>query len=90
MAQPFLYLGDVRFMGERIGGGRGPHRMHAQPIDLHIQARRLPILSHHIPIVIEKERGQILSCASRWATLRLIARHLRIEFPGALYHVITS
>jgi hypothetical protein len=31
-----------------------------------------------------------LSCASRWATLRLIARHLRIEFPGALYHVITS
>ena len=44
--KPFLHLGDVGFMREGIGGGRRPHRIHSQSVDLNIQAGRLPCISN--------------------------------------------
>ena len=50
MAEPFLNLGNIRAVFESIGGGRRPHRMHTQPVDLNVEAGCLPILPDHVPI----------------------------------------
>lgn len=50
MTEPFLNLGNVGFMRQRVCGRRGPHRMDAQAVDLDIQARFQPVLSHYVPI----------------------------------------
>ncbi len=50
VAEPFLHLGDGCFMGEGIGGGRGMHRMYAQPVNLDVQAHGLSIFPQNVAI----------------------------------------
>ena len=50
MAEPFLHLGDIGLMRKGIGGGRRPHRMHAEAVDFDVQAGFLAVLPHDVPI----------------------------------------
>lgn len=50
MPQPFLQLGNIRLVRQGIGGGRGSHRMHAEAVDLEIQAGFLPVFSDDVSI----------------------------------------
>jgi hypothetical protein len=50
MAEPFLHLGDIRLVRERIRRGRCPHRVNRDTDGLRTDTRRLRILDDDIPV----------------------------------------
>ena len=50
VSQPLLHLGNVRVMRQRIGGGRGTQRMHAETMHIGIDADHGAVVLHN-PLV---------------------------------------
>ena len=48
MAEPFLNLGDIRFVIERVGRGRRAQGVHAQTVDLGAEARLARIFADDV------------------------------------------
>jgi len=92
MAEPFLHLGNIGFMGEGIGGGRRPHGMHAQSVDLDVQAGGLPVFPHHVPIEsiriegpFQLARAVVAHWPEQWAVLVVaVAGHHEIALDQPL------
>jgi len=65
MPKPFLNLGDIGLVRERVGGGRGAQRVHAQAVHLAVDARREPVMADDVAIdrsAIERS-AQSFRCA---------------------------
>ena len=50
VAEPFLDLGDIEIMRERVGGGGRAQRMDAKPVDLTADAGLLAVFTDNIAI----------------------------------------
>ena len=50
VAKPFLHLGDVSLVRERIRGRRGAQRVHAQPVYLGADAGLKAVFSHDVAV----------------------------------------
>jgi hypothetical protein len=57
MAEPFLHLGDVRFMRERIGRGRHAQRVHAESVNLGVDAGCASVLDGDI--ALDRARNEV-------------------------------
>jgi hypothetical protein len=56
--QPLLYLGNVRVVGERIGGGCGAQRMHTETVHIGVDAHYGPVMLDNL--LIHGIRMQVL------------------------------
>jgi hypothetical protein len=50
MAEPFLDLGDVGFVRERVGGGGGAQRMHAEAVDFGADAPLQAVFARDVAV----------------------------------------
>ena len=50
MTEPLLHFGDIRLVRECVRGGGGAERMHAQSVNLGVDASGQALMPHDVPV----------------------------------------
>ena len=98
VAEPFLYFGDVRLVGEGVRRRRRPQRMHAQPDHLGVDARGASVLAYDVAVdraglqvLVQRARAVVFHGAEEGAAqVPAVSRHCQVFLNQPLRHRVNG